>query len=68
MSELIHFVGFRGEEYRSACKVWGNPDYIHRGYDNRMRRETASYDTIVFANGCEEHGPSWYSYPDMIDA
>ena len=34
----IHFVGFRGEEYWSAVKVWGLPDFYHRGYDLRMRR------------------------------
>ncbi len=63
---MIHFVGFRGEEYWSAVSVWGKPDFYHRGYDNRMRREIADGDTVVFANGCEEMGPNWYSYPDVM--
>ena len=36
---MIHFVGFRGEEFRSAVRVWGRPDFIHRGWDLRARRE-----------------------------
>lgn len=35
----VHFVGFRGDEYRSAVKVWGEPDFIHLGWDRRARRE-----------------------------
>ena len=65
MRACVHFVGFRGEEYWSAVKVWGLPDYIHRGYDNRMRRERAREDTVVFANGSEQKGPRFYSYPDI---
>jgi hypothetical protein len=26
----LHFIGFRGEEYWSAVKVWGKPEMIHR--------------------------------------
>lgn len=66
-TQLIHFVGFRGEEYHSAVKVWGKPDFIHMGHDNRMRRETASYDTIVTANGYETRLQGRYNYPDMVE-
>ena len=62
-----HFVGFRGEEYWSAVKVWGWPDFYHRGYDNRMGKMLADGDLIVFANGCEAKGPQFYSYPDIIE-
>jgi hypothetical protein len=24
----IHFVGFKGEEYWTAVKVWGLPDFV----------------------------------------
>lgn len=63
----VHFVGFRGEEYWSAVKIWGKPDFYHRGYDNRMRREVSSDDVIVFANGYEQSGPKWHSYPDIVE-
>ena len=52
----VHFVGFRGNEYTSAVRVWGRPDFIHRGWDRRAFREIAPYDTIVFATG-DEHQP-----------
>lgn len=64
---MIHFVGFRGEEYWSAVSVWGKPDFYHRGYDNRMRREIGADDVIVFANGYEDDGPKWHSYPDIVE-
>lgn len=25
----MHFIGFRGDEYWSAVKVWGKPDHVH---------------------------------------
>lgn len=62
-----HFVGFRGEEYWSAVKVWGQPDFYHCGYDNRMGKVMAVGDLVVFANGCEAKGPQFYSYPDIIE-
>ena len=64
---MIHFVGFRGEEYWAAVKVWGKPDFFHRGFDYRMNREIDfSKDTVVFAKGCEQKGQQRYSYPDII--
>ena len=49
----IHFVGFRGEEYWSAVKVWGYPDFYHRVYDWRAIGDFAPGDTVVFANRTE---------------
>lgn len=53
MSPALHFVGFRGEEYWTAVRVWGKPGFIHRANDPRMRREVHPADTIVYANGAE---------------
>lgn len=47
----VHFVWFRGEEYWSAVRVWGVPDFVHIGWDTRARREIAKGDTVVFARG-----------------
>lgn len=51
----LHFVGFRGDEYVSACRCFGTPDFIHRSPDLRFYRggELAPHDTVVFANGTE---------------
>lgn len=46
---MIHFVGFKGDEYWSAVKIWGAPDYIHRWNDYRLWTEVASEDIVVFA-------------------
>jgi hypothetical protein len=59
----VHFVGFRGEEYRSAVRAFGLPDFIHRGWDRRAQREIASCDTVVFARFHDQE-PSQYNYDD----
>ncbi len=48
-----HFVGFRGNEYHSAVKAFGPPDFYHRSYDNRAIAEFCDGDLIIFANGYE---------------
>ena len=69
---MLHFVGFRGEEYWSAVKVWGKPDFYHMGFDLRMNLSVDwEVDTIICANG-HDHvrdrvgGPP-YSYPDLVE-
>lgn len=50
----LHFVGFKGDEYWSAVRVFGRPSVIHRRHDTRMRRDVdTDNDTVVFANGAE---------------
>lgn len=65
MTPCVHFVGFRGEEYWSAVKVFGLPDFIHRGWDLRARREIADGDMIVFATGGADQEPRVKSYADL---
>lgn len=49
----IHFIGFKGEEYISAIKVWGKPDFFHRYYDFRTISETMKNDTVIFAKNAK---------------
>lgn len=49
-----HFVGFRGEEFWSAVKVWGRPDFFHRHWDARVPGDVAPGDTVVFAKGTDQ--------------
>ena len=65
MRHCIHFVGFSGEEYWSATKVFGEPDFIHRGWDLRAQREIAEGDTVVFAQGAYDQEPRTKSYDDI---
>ncbi len=70
MKKALHFVGFKDprlhkdERYDRAVRVFGPPDFLHRGWDRRARREIMDGDTIVFANGDERQEPSMWSYDD----
>lgn len=65
MRPATHFVGFKGEEYTRALRVW-KPDFIHPKNDPRSRREIAEGDTIVYANGSEER-PTERNAPAYIE-
>lgn len=51
----LHFVGFRGDEYTTAVRLFGKPDFIHRVWDIRAKSggDTHPSDTFVFAKGDE---------------
>ena len=49
MNPVTHFVGFCGEEYHSAVKVFGKPAFIHRIWDVRAAQEAQPEDVVVFA-------------------
>jgi len=61
----LHFVGFRGDEYLSALRIFGLPDFVHIGWDTWAQQEVAPGDTAVFARGSFEDEPSPYSFPDL---
>ena len=70
MEKAVHFVGFKDprvekdERYYRAVAVFGPPDFLHRGWDRRARREIMEGDVIVFANGDEHQEPSMWSFDD----
>lgn len=64
-SAALHFVGFRGDEFWSAVRIWGRPGFIHRRWDLRARRDIAEGDTIIFATGTEADEPSRFNAPDI---
>lgn len=61
----LHFVGFRGDEYIRAVRIFGVPDFIHIGWDRWARQEVMPDDVTVFASGTAHDEPSSYSYPDL---
>ena len=65
MRRTVHFVGFRGEEYTRAVKVFGLPDFIHMGWDRRAQREIAEADLVVFARGDEDQPPAERNFNDL---
>lgn len=50
----VHFVGFRGDEYVRAVRVFGPPDFVHVSLDARVAGDVAPGDLVVFANGAED--------------
>ena len=60
----VHFIGFRGEEYWSAVKVWGFPDFIHSWHDNRMYGDVGDNDILVFAGKSDPKEVSEYTWQD----
>ncbi len=61
----LHFVGFKDERYLTAVRLFGQPDFIHPGWDLRAFREIAPDDTVVFANGDHTQAPRNKSYSDI---
>jgi len=64
-ANCTHCVGFRDDRYWSAVKVFGLPDFVHRGWDMRARREIADGDLIVFADGPADQPPRLKSFDDI---
>ncbi len=64
MTVCVHFVGFRGEEYNSAVKVFGEPDFYHRWWDRRAIGDVDEGDIVVFANGHESKPINPFSFDD----
>lgn len=62
----LHFIGFRGDEYTRAVKIFGKPDFIHRYWDYRAKfgGEYHPNDTLVFAKGTADDEPSSLSFDD----
>ena len=65
MRGCTHFVGFRGEEYWSAVRIWGRPHVIHRRWDRRARREIGDEDVVVFAAGDDTQEPPAWNADDL---
>lgn len=60
----LHFVGFVGDEYTRAVKVFGEPDFVHRWNDGRCREMIVDGDVAVYANGAEAPRKSPYNFDD----
>lgn len=59
----LHFVGFRGDEYRSAVRVWGSPNFIHLMWDRWAQQDMHSSDTVIFAKGTDADPIARLNYP-----
>ena len=65
MRPATHFVGFRDDRYHNAVRIFGLPDFVHRGWDMRAQREIAPGDVVVFASGGGAQQPARRSFDDI---
>ncbi len=52
--KMVHFVRFEGlhdQRFQNAVRVFGKPDFLHRHWDQRAKREIGKGDIVVFAKG-----------------
>ena len=66
MKAALHFVRFDrfDQRFSNAVAVFGRPDFLHRVWDRRARREIMDGDMIVFAKGESDQGVSPYNGDD----
>ena len=63
MTRHVHFVGFRGDEFNRACRIW-KPDFIHLTNDHRSEGDIGEDDIVIFANKAREGVKSEFSWQD----
>lgn len=59
-----HFIGFRGDEYLRAIRVFGPPDFVHMSHDHRMYGDVGPDDILVFGPKADPDHISKYSWQD----
>ena len=47
-TRAVHYVGFRGDEYVRAHRIWGGPVIIHKDYYDRVFTEVGDDDVVIF--------------------
>jgi hypothetical protein len=51
MARTVHYIGFRGDEYTRAYRLFGGPAMIHRVNDARTQGDIAEgVDLAIYAN------------------
>lgn len=64
----LHFVGFRGDEYHRARRIFGEPDFIHLRWDRRAKREIDfDRDTVLFATGPHDQPFAQRNSDDILE-
>lgn len=62
----VHYIGFVGDEFTRAYRLFGGPAMIHRVYDRRAKAEIdKDVDTVIFANKESPDKLRVFSPPDV---
>lgn len=64
-NRTVHYVGFRGDEYVRAVRIWGGPVMIHKVYDDRVFTEVGSDDVVIFGPKYKKCDYVWDASADM---
>lgn len=70
MKRCVHFVGFKNprttkdQRYVRAALIFGEPDFLHPGWDLRAQREIVEGDVVLFAKGSADQEPRVMSFND----
>ncbi|WP_457349575.1 hypothetical protein [Sphingomonas sp. UYP23] len=67
ITPALHFVGFRGDEYNSARRIWGKPDFIHPAWDRWAQQDMHPVDTVIFARGSETEPFARFNFSSQTD-
>jgi len=56
----VHFIGVRAAQYSAACKVWGDPDFVHKWHDHRAYGDIdTDTDIVVIGTNATLHVSKW---------
>lgn len=51
----VHYVGFRGDEFMRARRIWGGPVMIHKWMDDRVSSEVGPDDVVIIGPEGHKH-------------
>ena len=57
--QCVHFVGFRGDEFARARRIWRQPCFIHMVMDDRVMTEVGPDDIVII-------GPKGHRHHDFV--
>ena len=66
--KTVHYVGFTGDEYLRAKRIFGGPVMIHRRWDRRAQRDIGPDDVVIFARGDETQPLASHNSDDYDEA
>ena len=61
----VHYVGFRGDEFARARRLFGGPVFIHPRWDRRAQRDIGPGDVVIFASGDETQPLARFNFDDL---